>query len=222
MNRIWLFTAIIIVIILYIGLSLRYYYKVEKTNITILQCDVNTFEPQILKEKMPIVCRGVGFLDDLQKEYKKINKNLKTQKTINHDIYNSLRIQPFFCKRNNIVWKNQKSDVNKLVQSRCDYLMLIQISGKQEISVYDPKSLDFLNHLVKQDSDNLYKINKPTDNIKEYSKASYINIIMNEGDALILPFQWWYSLNNSKELQCNYCILSWENTFMKYINPLFL
>jgi hypothetical protein len=225
MNHLWIL-IISLIIIIYIGLLFRYYYSIQNSNITILQCDVTSFEPKILKEKMPIVCREVGYIDTLQNQFQKIKKLNSPQITNNLDIYSTIRIQPLFCKPNYPIWKLNENGSNLLIQSRFDYMMLIQMSGKQKLSIFPPNTLKFISHLAKKTLDGLYTVHCPKNTDPEFSKASYIEIILNEGDALILPFQWWYTIPiKQKTMSSNtgwYCILSWENIIMKYVHHLFI
>ena len=155
MNYLWILVLSLIIII-YIGLLFRYYYSIQNSNITILQCDVSSFEPKILKEKMPIVCREVGNIDILKNQFQKIKNSNKPQVTNNLDIYDTIRIQPLFCKPKYPVWKLNENNSNQLIQSRFDYMMLIQMSGKQNLSIFPPNGLSFMSHLAKKTSDGLY------------------------------------------------------------------
>ena len=225
MNHLWIL-VISLIIIIYVGLLFRYYYSIENSNITILQCDVTSFEPKILKEKMPIVCREVGYIDTLQKQFKDIINSNKPQTTNNLDIYNVIRIQPLFCKPKNIIWKLNENNSNLLIQSRFDCMMLVQMSGKQTLSIFPPNGLGFISHMVKKTQEGLHIVNCPKNTDPEFSKATYIEVILNEGDALILPFQWWYTIPvNYKMSSSNkgwYCILSWENFIMKNVHHIFI
>ena len=194
MNRLFLFVWIAtIVLVVYSLFVLRYYYRIPQADedITILQCTSDTFKSELLRERMPVVCRGVGALE----VFKKVNTELRgstsgiVSRQLSNTIYSSLRVPSWFCDTDSI--RVRSDPIKSVARATGDVNLHVQVEGSTQIALWVP--------VIDCDESQLRRI----------------DIRLSAGDGLFIPFQWWYQVLEAQEVKTNevprWCELRWVN-----------
>lgn len=204
--RTWLI-LLLFGLFVYVILALRFYYRRSAEPTTIIQCDAHSFDPSLLNERQPIVCRGVGDLASVRN----LLKVLKSRRTaVEHEqdaaadgeplgteVYDSLNMGRWYHHREeprHVYECADGADQRPLRQSWYDAFMTIQHSGTRNIALFAPSETPRLRRRCDAASDQLFcqsDVTASSDPL--FKRAKYAEVILSAGDALILPMQWWIS-----------------------------
>ena len=233
--------------LIYLILVLRYYYTVPPdTNVTILQCTAESFHPRMLRERSPIVCRGVGNLMAFRNAWKPLNRQAtaQPQTKLLPELYASINIDPWFCRQNPVQYFHYRTHADvtagrqTLKHLRNDVTMLVQMRGTRRISVFAPRQLARFRTAAQtpprpHPACGEAWLSRPSDADRIFAKAQYTDFQLYPGDALLLPFQWWYTdaaaddnTNSTTPTtpidECGGLVLGWENTLGSLVHAHFM
>lgn len=126
-SSIVLLWAVVLVVLGYAGLLLRYHYRTPDT-VTILQCTPETFHADLLRERQPLVCTGM----DTTSVYADLRDHLPA-----HDasIYARLRSAPWFGRGRPV----RACPVDgPWTRTLCDVRWLVQVAGTSRVRIALP------------------------------------------------------------------------------------
>lgn len=173
---------VVLLSIIYIILCVRYHYRVSD-EVTLLQCDHNTFDAQMLRERLPIVCSGfehTRVFSTLQDT----NGLSKTPTTVENTIYSHFQhIRPW--------WSTPQPIRN--IQVKHNHTRLSAVSKtSSHIDVYTQCISDVCMLIQTHGTSSVWLIH-PTHK-KESSPEStpYTEVILRSGTCIFVPFLWWY------------------------------
>ena len=186
-------------VLVYFMFVVRYYYRIPSTDdeLTIIQCTADTFKVELLRERMPIVCRGVGqieaFASLLNSNETPSQRPIQVSQKANQTIYDSLRIPGWFCRRTPVVIHNlNNTPTSNPTQSFADVALDVQLEGTRRVSLW-----------------------VPTLGCENKTPLRQVDILLSEGDGLFIPFQWWVGDVGGEETCSNenvhWCQLRWQN-----------
>lgn len=238
-----MFTLLLILLILvYLILVLRYYYRTSDAPITIIQCDVHSFRPTLLQERQPIVCKDVGSIaavQDFAREHvagdNVISKTISTRDATVTALYESLSAGAWYHQHERAALTVQHDAADRAPssprQSWYDILMTIQLRGTRRVRIYAPAETPRLwrvcapqqhplfcnSERVTEDDDD---DETGADGANRHSTAQYMDIVLSEGDALLLPMQWWIddapaAVNSMHAVDTGHVNLGWRNPFSR-------
>jgi len=167
--------TIALLIIGYVVLLYRYHYRAPDT-ITILQCTADDFRPDLLNERQPVVCKGMG---DTSVFVALRQTGQYVQSADTHQaVYTRLQhIAPWFSTPQPIrpvtptPDTTSPTDRHPFRQSRWDVRLLVQLHGTSRVWCVAPGG-------VSRDG--------PSE------KDGFVEVVLREGDGVFVPFLWWY------------------------------
>lgn len=196
-------TAIIVawtcalIVVVYTMFVVRYYYRVPDVTepITIVQCQADTFTASLLRERMPVVCRGVGDLAG----FKTLAKSTHTGvlgPSVSDPLYASLRIPGWCCRHAAAVVHTTPSTATEPLQSLADVALDVQLVGTRRVALWVPTATCNTNTPLRR-----------------------VDVVLSPGDGLFIPFQWWKADTNgdgstvtgTNENTSRWCALRWNN-----------
>lgn len=190
-------------VLVYFMFVVRYYYRIPSTDdeLTIIQCTADTFKADLLRERMPIVCRGVGTIEAFASL---LNSNGNSSQTViqvsqdaNDTLYDSLRIPGWFCHRTPAEIHNlDKTPTTTPTQSFADVALDVQLQGTRRVSLW-----------------------VPTVGCEDTTPLRQVDILLSEGDGLFIPFQWWVGDDPTRSNErVQWCQLRWQNALTGALN----
>lgn len=190
-------------VLVYFMFVVRYYYKIPSSDdeLTIIQCTSETFKADLLRERMPIVCRGVGkieaFASLLNSNEISSQTSIQVSQDANKRIYDSLRIPGWFCRRTPVVINNlNDTPTTNPTQSFADVALDVQLQGTRRVSLW-----------------------VPTVGCENKTPLEQVDIILSEGDGLFIPFQWWVGDQHTRSSEdVHWCQLRWQNVLTGALN----
>ena len=165
--------AIALFIIGYLVLLYRYHYRTPDT-ITILQCTADDFSPDLLRERQPIVCRGMGDTTVFATLRASLSSSTTASPVSTADqdtVYSRLQhIAPWFATPQPIqVPSIPPSD--QFQQSQWDVRLWVQLRGTSRVWFVAPGGVSG---------------EGPS------NEDGYVEVVLREGDGVFVPFLWWY------------------------------
>lgn len=180
---------VILLIIVYSALLFRYCNRVVDTDsISVLQCDAEVFQSDLLDDRLPLICSGFDKTHTFSLLYvlqPKENPN-------NQEIYSGLQhICPWMSSPLPVCTDKPYSDVPQDItsysQMTANVFMIVQTHGE---------SIIWLIHPLHMSTDPLYT-----------------EIVLPKGTILCIPHKWWYYIMDStnNKTYSQYSILSWKS-----------
>jgi hypothetical protein len=190
-------------VLVYFMFVMRYYYRIPSTDdeLTIIQCTADTFKADLLRERMPIVCRGVGtieaFASLLNSNENPSQTSIQVSQDANQRIYDSLRIPGWFCRRTPAMIHNlDNTPTTTPIQSFADVALDVQLQGTRRVSLW-----------------------VPTVGCEDKMPLHQVDILLSEGDGLFIPFQWWVGEEQThRNERVQWCQLRWQNVLTGALN----
>lgn len=186
----------VLLIVVYLMFVVRYYYRVPDVDepVTIIQCTAATYTTSLLRERMPVVCRGVGALDGFQAL--KSTDIGTVNSRVGDMMYNSLRVPGWFCQRAPAVVRSLPPSPQPPTQSLSDVALDVQVVGTRRVALWVPKAS--------------YDDSR--------TPLRRVDIVLSPGDGLFIPFQWWVAesdvVNGDQDREkkpSRWCALRWKN-----------
>ena len=193
---------LILLILVYLILVLRYYYRTSNEAITIIQCDVHSFQPTLLQERQPIVCKGVGSIaavqdfaqDHVSDDARLTSKTISARDATVLALYDRLNAGAWYHQHEHATLSMTPSGTAAHTpsprQSWYDIFMTIQLRGTRRVRIYAPTETARL-WRVCTSQHALFCHSERAAEEDEDPAAQYTDIVLSEGDALLLPMQWW-------------------------------
>ena len=201
--------ACALLVVVYLMFVVRYYYRVPDADepVTIVQCTAATFTASLLRERMPVVCRGVGDLAG----FKALAASPSTgtvstslEPSVGDSLYTSLRVPGWFCRRAPVVVRTTPPSLSPPVQSLADVALDVQLEGTRRVALW-----------------------VPTTSCNTQTPLRRVDVVLSPGDGLFIPFQWWVAESdavsgNDKIVDgassvSRWCALRWENTVARVL-----
>lgn len=174
--------ALALLFIGYLVLLYRYHYRTPDT-ITILQCTADDFSPDLLNERQPVVCKGMGDTSVFATLRRSSPLSLSATADITTDadhhqaVYTRLQhIAPWFSTPQPIrpvTPTPATTSPHPFRQSQWEVRLLVQLHGTSRVWCVAPGG-------VSRDG--------PT------GKDGFVEVVLREGDGVFVPFLWWYGV----------------------------
>ena len=226
-------------LLLYVFAVVRYYYQVASEPITIIQCDTARFHRGLLQERQPIVCKGVGNIRSVQRFYK---DRRDVERHVDDDdnepdpeyvdqMYASLNVGAWYHTREkpttHIHDRSNARGRSNPRQSWYDAFMIVQHEGTRHVRLYAPSQTARLGRtcdaatsqrLFCEGDDTAFD---PDNEDEEEDAPRFIEVILSDGDALLVPMQWWIAdypthvseSSHGGETTVAWTELGWRNPF---------
>ena len=190
----------VLLVVVYLMFVVRYYYRVPDADepVTIVQCTAATFTASLLRERMPVVCRGVGDLAGFQA----LATSARTgavDPSVGDPLYTSLRVPGWFCRRAPAVVRTKPASPAPPAQSLADVALDVQLVGTRRVALWVPTA--------SCDDDAQTPLRR-------------VDVVLSPGDGLFVPFQWWVGESDAAGGDSGggetggpsrWCALRWEN-----------
>lgn len=169
---------IIAIIIVYLCLTYRYVNRIKSESILTIEA----FNKELLKERIPLYIKNID--ENQLQEFK-----------------SGLRIQ-----------YNKKRELS-LRKSYCDGIVILPETDKV-IFLFNNLQTSKLYPLYDENIFNDWEIKsrvnplQPSDEFKKYNESEYTTVVIKKGDAFIVPFGWWYMIENDDD---TVKILKWND-----------
>ena len=194
--------VLLLLALVYIALALRYYYRASSDPVTIIQCDVDSFHQGLLQERQPIVCKGVGQIPAVQRFFAAQAEAADEARddTWVADAARDGTVAAMYDRLNAGKWYHLREDpeIARMSsaaarkpprQSWYDVLMTIQHRGTRRVRLYAPSETPRLwRECSGARSDGRLFCDSEGG---AASTARYTEIVLSEGDAVLLPMRWW-------------------------------
>ena len=189
----------LLLVVVYMMFVVRYYYRVPDADdpVTIVQCTAATFTASLLRERMPVVCRGVGDLAGFQA----LATSARTgavDSSVGDPLYTSLRVPGWFCRRAPAIVRTKPPSPTPPAQSLADVALDVQLVGTRRVALWVPKASC-------EDA---------------HAPLRRVDVVLSQGDGLFVPFQWWVAESDAAGGgsgggetggPSRWCALRWEN-----------
>lgn len=177
--------ALVLVLLLYLVCVVRYYYRLPDGPLTIVQCDPTSFTSDLLAERMPVVCRGVGTVG----VFTGVGVRPRTlPDDASAALYAGLRVPGRYCRTEPVVVR--ATPERTPVQMRSDTTLLVQAAGTRQVALWSPS------HDAK-------------------GTLARVDVVLSPGDGLFVPFQWWMAdvdgAANATDAAQVWYVLRWTN-----------
>lgn len=191
-------TILIVILVTYLLLTFKYVNRVSPEK-GILNVDFADFTIERLQDRQPIYIKSIDDTDYLQ--------SLLTNKfTV---FYDKLAAQ------------------NELRQNYSDGIILHSSSSKEQtVYLFDPTQehnlypMNYSDIIKKWELDSQIDITNPDlKAFPKYSNSEYTSVILQPGDAIYIPFQWWYMIEEDSD---SIKTIKWNSYLSVLIRPLFI
>ena len=222
--------ALILFALAYVALVLRYYYRVSNEPVTIIQCDVGNFHQGLLQERQPVVCKGVGRIPAVQHFFAEHRTEQRTaQDDANDGVWvadaSSGAAAAMYDRLNAGKWYHRHEDPEVTMragaeaaapsapprQSWYDLLMTIQHRGTRRVRLYAPAETPHLWRVGRGTGNRRLFCDSDSAAAEATGKARYTEIVLSEGDAVLLPMQWWIEEGAATKDEEVHSELAWRN-----------
>lgn len=176
--------ALALLFIGYLVLLYRYHYRTPDT-ITILQCTADDFSPDLLRERQPIVCKGMGDTSVFA-TLRRTSPSSQPPPSATADITTDANHQAVYTRLQHIApWFSTPQPIRPVTptpattslypfrQSQWEVRLLVQLHGTSRVWCVAPGG-------VSRDG--------PT------GKDGFVEVVLREGDGVFVPFLWWYGV----------------------------
>lgn len=190
-SRVCIFVVwiVLLLIIVYGALLFRYCNRVVDTDsISVLQCDAEAFQPDLLEERLPLVCSGF----DKTRTFSLLYALQPEDHPDHHDVYSGLQhVCPWMSSpvpvRTDKPHPLAPQDMASYTQMKANVFMIVQTHGE---------SIVWLIHPLHMSSDPLYT-----------------EVVLPKGTVLCIPHKWWYYIMHptDNKTYSQYSLLSWKS-----------
>ena len=189
----------VLLVVVYLMFVVRYYYRVPDADepVTIVQCTAATFTASLLRERMPVVCRGVGDLAGFQA----LATSARTgavDPSVGDPLYTSLRVPGWFCRRAppSSAPRQCRPHPHSIAGRR---RARRAARGTRRVALWVPTAS------CEDDAQ---------------TPLRRVDVVLSPGDGLFVPFQWWVAESDAAGGgggggetggPSRWCALRWEN-----------
>lgn len=207
--------AVLTAVVVYLCMCVRYYYRtVPCSDVSIVQCTAATFDPAMLSDRQPIVCRDVA-IDSLL--------------AANNDAeaYATLAIHGLFYRPQPLLHRHSTGETAEPTTALDDVTFIVCTSRDQPLQVrlFHPEHPC----TAPEDEDE----DKDVSNNSNHRAGTVVDIILHRADGLFVPFKWRYDLlsgddaaakspSNKDPSSHARRVFRWRNCVMHPVNQLIL
>lgn len=180
------------VLLAYLICSLHYFYR-STPQIDILQCDIDNFQPDMLRERQPLVCRGL-----LKRKAFQDAAIQPAADAFASSLYSAVGIEPSpFC------WAAAPKRLTSRTASPPDCIvrgwhakwLIFQLDGACRVSLYHPSAPTQPSHPALEPHPSYACPSHQEAWTKPHALSPSVEIILRAGDGVFVPTGWYVSMH---------------------------